>query len=52
MGDIYIQSDEREDTYLQELEYKDWERDIEDEAYNNVIFPEWAEALEQEAYNG
>ena len=34
--------------YLEMREQEDWERAIEDEAYNNYILPEYFKALEEE----
>ena len=35
--------------YLEERAREEWERDIEDEAYNHYILPELSEALEEES---
>ena len=35
--------------YLEMLEQEDWERSIEDDAYNHYILPELSEALEEES---
>ena len=35
--------------YLEMQEHEDWERSIEDDAYNHYILPELYEALEEES---
>ena len=49
--DIYEQSEEDAacEAYLAECEYAEWERQVEDEAYNAIIIPEYMAGLDAEA---
>ena len=49
--DIYTQAEEDADyeAYLAECEYAEWERQVEDEAYNAIIIPEYMAGLDAEA---
>ena len=37
------------EAYLAECEYAEWERQVEDEAYNAIIIPEYMAGLDAEA---
>lgn len=37
------------EAYLAECEYAEWERQVEDEAYNTIIIPEYMASLDEEA---
>lgn len=37
------------EAYLAECEYAEWERQVEDEAYNTIIIPEYMAGLDAEA---